>query len=143
MTHKRARLYGVLCLLAGVSVATALTLTALKDNISYFRTPTDIVAGNYPEHGSNHGVRLGGMVEKGSIRHDGAMVTFRVTDFTNTVTVKYQGILPDLFREGQGVVADGKMSVDGIFIAETILAKHDEKYMPPQLAKALKNPKEK
>lgn len=139
MTCKRARLYGVLSLLLGVSVAACLTLIALKDNVSYFRTPTDIVAGNYPERGSGHGLRLGGMVEKGSVKRDGTIITFRVTDFANTIPVRYQGIVPDLFREGQGVVADGKIGTDGVFVAETILAKHDEKYMPPQLSKALKN----
>jgi cytochrome c-type biogenesis protein CcmE len=133
MTRKQARLYGVLLLLAGMGVATALVLTALKDNVSYFRTPTEIVTGAYPEKGSGRSLRLGGMVEKGSVQHDGAVVTFRVTDYTNTMIIHYQGLLPDLFREGQGVIAEGKMGADGVFMADTILAKHDEKYMPPEL----------
>ena len=133
MTRKQARLTGVLCLLLGVATATALVLTALKDNVSYFRTPTEIVSGNYPERGFDRNLRLGGMVEKGSVVHDGAAVTFRVTDFTNSLTIHYIGLLPDLFREGQGVIAEGKMGADGVFQAERILAKHDEKYMPPEL----------
>ena len=134
MTRKQARLYGVLLLLAGVGAAAALVLTALKDNVSYFRTPTEIVSGAYAEHVSGRALRMGGMVEKESVKHDGAVVTFRVTDFTNTVSVRYEGLLPDLFREGQGVIAEGKMAPDGVFHADTILAKHDEKYMPPELA---------
>jgi cytochrome c-type biogenesis protein CcmE len=133
MTRKRARLYGVVLLLIGVGAATALVLTALKDNVSYFRTPTEIVAGTYAEHASGRAFRMGGMVEKGSVKHDGAVVTFRVTDFTDTLPVHYEGLLPDLFREGQGVIAEGKMGAGGVFMADTILAKHDEKYMPPEL----------
>lgn len=139
MTRKQARLYGVLLLLAGVGVATALVLTALKDNVSYFRTPTEIASGNYPEHASGRALRLGGMVEKGSVVHNGTVVTFRLTDFANTMSVHYEGLLPDLFREGQGVIAEGKVGADGVFMADTILAKHDEKYMPPEL-KGMKPP---
>jgi cytochrome c-type biogenesis protein CcmE len=142
MTRKRARLYGVLLLLLGVGVAAALVLTALKDNVSYFRTPTEIVSGTYPEHASGRALRLGGMVEKGSVVHNGTIVTFRLTDFTNTMSVHYEGLLPDLFREGQGVIAEGKMAADGVFMADTILAKHDEKYMPPEL-KNMKPPEAK
>jgi cytochrome c-type biogenesis protein CcmE len=139
MTRKRARLYGVLLLLLGAGVATALVLTALKDNVSYFRTPSEIVSGHYPEHASGRALRLGGMVEKGSVVHTGTAVTFRLTDFSSTLSVHYEGLLPDLFREGQGVIAEGKMGVDGVFVADTILAKHDEKYMPPEL-KGMKPP---
>ncbi len=139
MTRKQARLYGVLLLLLGVGVAVGLVLWALRDNVSYFRTPTEVVMGSYPEHASGRAFRLGGMVEKGSIKHDGAVVTFRVTDFTDTLTIHYEGLLPDLFREGQGVIAEGKMAADGVFMANTILAKHDEKYMPPEL-KGMKPP---
>jgi len=138
MTRKRARLYGVLLLLLGVGVGVALTLLALKDNVTYFRTPSEIVTGNYPERASGRGLRLGGLVEKGSITHNGDVITFRVTDLANTLTVRYQGIPPDLFREGQGVVAEGRIGPDGIFTADRILAKHDEKYMPPEVAAALK-----
>jgi len=142
VTRKRARLYGVLLLLLGVGAATALVLTALKDNVSYFRTPTEIVTGNYAERASGRGLRLGGMVEKDSVQHTGTMVTFRVTDFSNTLAIRYEGLLPDLFREGQGVIAEGKMGPDGTFQADRILAKHDEKYMPPELA-GLKKPEAK
>ncbi len=139
MTRKTKRLYGILFLLLGVGVATALTLTALKENISYFRTPTEIVTGQYPERATDRGFRIGGMVVKGSLRHDGKTITFRVTDFTNSLPVKYQGIAPDLFGEGKGVVADGKMNADGVFVAERILAKHDEKYMPPEIKKTMQH----
>lgn len=139
MTRKRARIYGVLLLLLGAGAATGLVLAALKDNISYFRTPTEIVSGNYPERASGHGVRLGGLVEKGSVRREGDVVTFSVTDLANSLPVRYQGIVPDLFREGQGVVAEGKMNAEGVFAAHTILAKHDENYMPPEAAHALKS----
>ncbi len=142
MTRKQARLYGVLLLLLGVGAATALALTALKDNVSYFRTPSEIVSGHYPEKASGRGVRIGGMVEKGSVRRDGDIVTFRVTDLVQSLPVRYQGIVPDLFREGQGVVAEGKIGADGVFLADRILAKHDEKYMPPEVTQALKAAKE-
>lgn len=139
MTRKQARLYGLLLFLLGLGTATALTLTALSDNISYFRTPSDLVSGNYPEHTSGRGIRLGGLVEKGSLTHKGDVILFRITDMKNTLTVHYQGVVPNLFREGQGVIAEGKMGDDGIFAATTLLAKHDEKYMPPEVAKELKN----
>ena len=134
MTRKRARLYGVLLLLLGVGVAAGLALTAMKDSVSYFRTPSQIISESHPEHIMGHNLRLGGMVEKGSIKHEGAIVTFRVTDMTNSLPVRFEGLLPDLFRENQGVIAEGKMGADGVFAAERILAKHDEKYMPPELA---------
>jgi cytochrome c-type biogenesis protein CcmE len=138
MTKKRARLYGLLLFLLGLGTAAGLVLFALGDNISYFRTPTEIVGGSYPERASGHNFRLGGLVEKGSLQHDGSAITFRVTDLKNNLAVRYSGTVPDLFREGQGVVATGKMGGDGVFAAEQLLAKHDEKYMPPEVAKALK-----
>lgn len=134
MTKKQARLYGVLALLVGAGAAAALVLSALSDNVSYFRTPTEVVSGSYPEHAANRSFRLGGMVEKGSVRHDGAAVTFQVTDFSKSLSVHYVGLLPDLFREGQGVIAEGHVDGQGVFQADRILAKHDEKYMPPELA---------
>ena len=139
VTRKRARLYAVFLMLAGVGAAVALTLTALRDNVSYFRTPTELATGAYPEKASGRGVRLGGMVETQSVQRTGDQVDFRVTDYANSLPVHYQGILPDLFREGQGVVAEGKMNAEGVFVADRILAKHDEKYMPPEVAAALKN----
>lgn len=136
MTRKQARLYSVLFFVLGFSVAVGLVLIALKDNISYFRTPTEITSGSYPERNSHRGLRVGGMVEKGSVERHEDLMTFRITDFANSLTIRYKGIVPDLFREGQGVVAEGHM-IDGIFIADRILAKHDEKYMPPEVAGAL------
>ncbi len=124
-------------LVLGAATATGLVLTALRDNVTYFHTPTEIVTGHYGARG--RGVRLGGLVEKGSVKHDGDKVTFLVTDLANTLPVSYQGIVPDLFREGQGVVAEGKMDDGGVFVADRILAKHDEKYMPPEVAQALKD----
>jgi cytochrome c-type biogenesis protein CcmE len=136
-TRKRARLYGLLLFLLGLGTATALTLTALQDNLSYFRTPSEIVSGNYPERNTSRGIRLGGLVEKGSLMHDGSAIIFRVTDLKKSLTVHYHGVIPDLFREGQGVVAEGKVGNDGVFNADKLLAKHDEKYMPPEVARAL------
>lgn len=137
MTRKQSRLYAVLALVLGVSVAVTLVLVALKDNVSYFRTASDVVSGAYPERTTGRSFRLGGMVEKGSVRHEGEVLMFSVTDMTNRLTVRFRGVPPDLFREGQGVIADGKMASDGTFIAEQILAKHDEKYMPPNMAKMM------
>jgi len=138
MTRKRARLYMVLLLVLGISLAAALVLTALGQNVSYFRTPTEIISGSYPEKQNKHGIRLGGLVEKGSLVHEGSAINFRVTDLKNTLAVHYEGIVPDLFREGQGVIAEGKMAANGVFQATVLLAKHDEKYMPPEVAKELK-----
>ena len=120
-------------------IATALTLFALRDNISYFRTPTDIVNGNCPECSAGRRFRIGGLVEKGSLKKEGDLIAFRVTDLKNTLRVGYQGVPPDLFREGQGVVAEGRMGPDGVFDAQILLAKHDEKYMPPEITKELKD----
>ena len=139
MTRKRARLYMVLLLLVGVGVAAALVLTALGQNVSYFRTPTEILSGTYPEKTTKRGIRMGGMVEKGSIERNGSTVLFRVTDFKNTLPVHYEGLVPDLFREGQGVIAEGKMDEVGVFQASVLLAKHDEKYMPPEIAQEMKD----
>jgi len=139
MTRKRIRLYMVLLLLVGIGTATALVLTALGQNVSYFRTPTEIMSGSYPEKQNKHGIRLGGLVEKGSLSHDGSAINFRVTDLKNSLSVHFDGTVPDLFREGQGVIAEGKMDEAGVFQATVLLAKHDEKYMPPEVAKELKD----
>ncbi len=138
MTRRQQRLCAVFLILLGVGAATALALTALQDNLSYYRTPTDIVNGTYPEKSSGRGFRLGGLVEKGSIERADGTIRFRVTDLANSLPVHYRGVPPDLFRDGQGVVAEGKMSADGVFNAQLLLAKHDEKYMPPPVAAALK-----
>ena len=131
--NKRLTFVGVaLVLLAG---AAALVLSAFEDNIVFFMSPTDIAANKVSE---NQRFRLGGLVEEGSVdRSGGETVTFNVTDITNSVAVTYTGILPDLFREAQGVVAEGRLK-NGVFVADEVLAKHDETYMPPEVADALK-----
>ena len=126
--------------LAGIVIAVALILNALKGNMTYFFSPTEVVAGKTP---ANKTIRLGGLVVNNSLKRedDGLTVHFLVTDNAKTVAVVYTGILPDLFREGQGVIAQGKMSSDGVFLAEEVLAKHDETYMPPEVANALEKAK--
>jgi len=127
----------VILVLFGVSIATVLGLTAFKENLLYFYSPTQVAAGEAPD---NRSFRIGGLVVKGSVvrETEGLGVQFDLTDNTKTMTVKYTGILPDLFREGQGIVAMGKVQPNGLFVAEEVLAKHDENYMPPEVADALK-----
>ncbi len=137
MTRKQRRLTMIgLCAL-GIGTAAVLSATAFRDTLVFFYSPSDIAA-----NGTRPGemFRLGGMVEKGSVQHSGDHVAFAVTDFKKTLPVTYTGILPDLFREGQGVVAQGRLGDDGIFQADTILAKHDERYMPPEVARAIGKP---
>ena len=135
MTPKRKRLWLVVASLGVLGVAVALVLTALNDNIVFFYSPTQ-VADRKP--GPERHFRLGGLVEEGSLKKNGMEVRFTVTDLQKTVAVVYRGLLPDLFREGQGVIAEGTLGSDGIFAAREVLAKHDENYMPPEVAKALK-----
>jgi len=137
MTPRQKRMILVLGIVAGVSVAAWLGMQAFRANVMFFFDPSQIVAGEAP---SGERFRLGGMVEKGSVvKTAGTLdIRFLVTDFKHTVPVKYSGILPDLFREGQGVVAHGRLK-DGTFVADEILAKHDEKYMPPEVARSLKD----
>jgi cytochrome c-type biogenesis protein CcmE len=137
MTRKRRRLYIVVLGLSTLAVAAALVLTAFEDNIVFFHSPTDLVTKDLP---FDRRIRIGGIVVEDSLRKqaDGITVEFRVTDIENTVTVTYRGILPDLFREGQGIVAGGKIGPDRVFVADEVLAKHDENYMPPEVADALK-----
>jgi cytochrome c-type biogenesis protein CcmE len=125
----------VAAIVAGVSLATWLGTKAYQGNVMFFFDPSQIAAGDAPQ---DKRFRLGGMVEKGSVRKTAGTldIEFVVTDFCHTVPVTYSGILPDLFREGQGVVAHGRLQ-NGRFVADEILAKHDEKYMPPQVAKSL------
>ncbi len=134
---RKKRLTIVLFLVAGIAVAVGLTTYALRQNINLFYDPTQIAAGEAPQ-----GVRIraGGMVEEGSVVRDTETlkVEFRVTDFNASVPVEYTGILPDLFAEGQGIVAMGQLDTDGRFVADQVLAKHDENYMPPEVADALK-----
>ena len=136
MTKRNQRLFGVAALLIGVGVAAALGFTAFRKNMMYFYTPSDLAAGTVPIGAA---AQLGGLVEAGSLtRGEGLKVEFRVADCSKNVAVRYEGVLPDLFREGQGVVADGYMNDEQVFVATRILAKHDENYMPPQVADALK-----
>ena len=136
MTRKLRRL--VLIGVAGAVLmsATGLVLSALNDQIVFFRTPTELAE---RQVAVGDRVRMGGLVAEGSVERTGETdVRFAVTDTANTVTVAYTGILPDLFREGQGVVTEGRLGPDGVFVADTVLAKHDENYMPKEVADALK-----
>lgn len=140
MTRKRRRLYVLLLCGLGLGSATALTLTAFQDNLVFFRSPSDIMA---ERPAPDRAFRLGGLVEAGSVERgigaDGRpSAVFRVTDGAHAVRVTYSGVLPDLFREGQGVVTLGRLLPDGIFRASEVLARHDETYMPPEVADALK-----
>ena len=138
MTPKRKRLWLVVGSLAVLGFAATLVLTALNDNIVFFYSPTQIAEKQIPPE---RRFRMGGLVEAGSVTKsaDGQETRFKVTDTHKTVDVVYRGLLPDLFREGQGVVAEGSLGSDGVFVAREILAKHDENYMPPEVAKALKD----
>lgn len=131
--HKR---FGFVIIgLAVLGVAATLVLRALDSNLSYFFSPTEVVQNKAPQ---DHVFRLGGLVEAGSVeRGQELTVRFMVTDQANRVKVAYTGILPDLFKEGQGVIAQGKMGSGGVFVADEVLAKHDENYMPPEVADAL------
>ncbi|HEV7984544.1 MAG TPA: cytochrome c maturation protein CcmE [Steroidobacteraceae bacterium] len=137
MTPRRRRLYWVLAIVAGVAVAGALALRAFEQNVMFYFDPTRIAAG---EVKTGQRFRLGGMVEQGSLkRAAGSLeVNFVVTDFRHSVPVHYDKVLPDLFREGAGVVAHGRLDASGTFMADEVLAKHDEKYMPPEVARSLK-----
>ena len=135
MKRKHKRLTFVVISLALLGAASALIMNAFEDNFVFFHSPTDIIE---KKIGEDRRFRLGGLVEEGSVRKAGGAVTiFRVTDLKETIAVSYKGLLPDLFREGQGVVAEGRLK-GGIFIADEVLAKHDETYMPPEVAEALK-----
>ena len=133
---RKKRLTIVLFLLVGLAIAVGLTTYALRQNINLFYDPTQISAGEAPV---DVRIRAGGMVEEGSVLRDldSLMVEFKVTDFNASVPVQYTGILPDLFAEGQGVVAMGRLNESGRFVADQVLAKHDENYMPPEVADAL------
>ena len=137
MIPARRRKIGMLLFIMSIlAVASALVLYALRQNISLFYTPTQVATGQAPV---NHPIRVGGMVEKGSIIRaaQGLEVQFKITDFEQTITVIYQGILPDLFREGQGIVAEGQLTDNHLFRASQVLAKHDANYMPPEVKAAL------
>ena len=135
---RKQRLILIALMVIGAGIATAFALKSFNDNLMYFFSTTDVVEGKAPNDAL---FRLGGMVVKGSVARpgDGLMVRFVLTDFSKEVTVEYTGILPDLFREGQGIVANGRLNPQGVFIAEEVLAKHDENYMPPEVKDSLKH----
>ncbi len=135
MTPRRKRMAIALGVVAVVGAATALVLNAFQSNLVFFYTPTQIAAKEAP---AGRTFRLGGLVVEGSVKRDGVKVNFEVTDTAKTVPVQFSGILPDLFKEGKGVVAQGQLE-NGVFQAKEVLAKHDENYMPPEAAQALKN----
>ncbi len=135
MTRSRRRLTIVLAGMVLLSGAVALVLAALDENLSYFYSPSDIA-----EAPQGRSFSLGGLVEANSVTRqaDGVTVTFRITDMANSIAVTYHGLLPDLFREGQGIVTKGTLGADGVFVAREVLAKHDETYMSREVAAALK-----
>lgn len=135
MTPRQRRIAVGAGILGAVGVATALVLSAFSSNLVFFYSPTQVAAREMP---AGRSFRLGGLVESGSVVREGLTVRFVVTDTVKAVPVRYQGVLPDLFKEGKGVVAQGLVGPDGVFVAREVLAKHDENYMPPEAAEALK-----
>jgi cytochrome c-type biogenesis protein CcmE len=138
MTPRRKRLFVVLGILGGVAASVSLAVMASRENIMFYYDPSQVMQGKAP---AAKRFRIGGMVVKGSVaRNPGDLqVRFVLTDFAHEVPVEYTGVLPDLFREGQGIIAHGTMNARGAFVADEVLAKHDEKYMPPEVAASLKN----
>ncbi len=137
MTKRQNRMVLVALLVAGAILAITLLIQALGSNTNYFYSPTEVAEGKAPKGKS---FRLGGLVAKDSVIRKDMKVTFKVTDNANAFTIEYTGILPDLFREGQGIITTGSL-VDGTFVATEVLAKHDENYMPPEVADALEKAK--
>ncbi len=137
MTPRRKRMLTVAAILVGVGIATTFALQAFQQNLLYYYSPSQIKSGEAP---ATRSFRVGGLVEDGSLKREpGSLeVHFVLTDFAEETVVSYTGVLPDLFREGQGVIARGKLQPDGTFIAEEVLAKHDENYMPPEVKDSLK-----
>lgn len=135
MTPKRQRLVFVLCSVALVCASALMMMQAFRDNIVFFRTPSELLAKPDPKQPR---VRIGGLVELGSVTHNGDMHRFSLGDGNATVTVEYSGLLPALFREGQGIVAEGRLTDGNVFKADNVLAKHDENYMPREVVEALK-----
>ena len=136
MTPRRQRMLLIGLVVAGVALSAGLALRAFQENLLYFFSPSQVVAGEAPDART---FRLGGMVVEDSVAREPGSLTmsFVVTDYVHSVPVSYTGVLPDLFGEGQGVVAHGRLTADGSFVAEEVLAKHDENYMPPEVADAL------
>lgn len=137
---RKRRLILIMVMISGIAVATGFGLVAFNENLMFFFTPSDVQAGKAP---NERLFRMGGMVVDGSVKKSAKNidVVFDITDNEKTVTVKYSGILPDLFREGQGIITMGKLNSQGEFIAEEVLAKHDENYMPPEVAATMKKKK--
>ena len=137
MTPRRKRLWSVALMVCGVAAATAFALQAFQKNLRYFYNPSQVRSGEAPARGV---IRVGGRGEKGSVRRaSGSLeVRFTLTDFAERVVVSYTGVLPDLFREGQVIIARGRLGPDGTFVAEEVLAKHDENYMPPEVKESLR-----
>jgi cytochrome c-type biogenesis protein CcmE len=139
VTPRRKRLLAVAAILVGVGAAAGLASLAFKDNLLYFYNPSQVLAGDAP---AERTFRIGGMVTEGSLkRTEGTLaVQFVVTDYRHSIPVRFEGLLPDLFREGQGMIAHGRMNERGEFVADEVLAKHDENYMPPEVAESLHAP---
>ena len=134
MKPRHKRIAAIVLGVAALGAATALVLTAFEQNLVFFFTPSQVAANEAPQ---GRTFRIGGMVVPGSVKRDGVEVRFTVTDTAKTMPVTYRGALPDLFREGKGVVAQGQLGADGVFAAKEVLAKHDENYMPPEAAHAV------
>ena len=134
MKPRHKRIAAIALGVAALGTATALVLTAFEQNLVFFFTPSQVAANEAPQ---GRTFRIGGMVLPGSVKRDGVEVRFVVTDTAKTIPVLYRGALPDLFREGKGVVAQGQLGADGVFTAKEVLAKHDENYMPPEAAHAV------
>ncbi len=136
MKPRRQRMLAVGLAAAGIVIAVGLTLRAFQENMMFYVEIADVVAGNAP---ADRNFRVGGLVVEGSVRRDPGelQLSFTLTDLEDELEVLYSGVLPDLFREGQGIIAHGKMNEDGAFVADEVLAKHDENYMPPELAETL------
>jgi cytochrome c-type biogenesis protein CcmE len=135
MTRKKQRLYFVIAGMSVLGIAATLVLTSFEDSLVFFHSPSDLAEKPVPV---GRTFRLGGLVEEGSVVKQGIVVRFRVTDMAESVPVSFEGLLPDLFREGQGVVTEGQLNTEGLFVASNVLAKHDENYMPPEVAESLK-----
>jgi cytochrome c-type biogenesis protein CcmE len=135
MTPRRKRFAIIGGIAVGAAAIVALVLNAFSSNLVFFYSPSQVAAHEAPE---NRLFRVGGLVAQGSLKREGVDVSFTVTDLAKSMTVRYHGILPDLFKEGKGVVAQGRLGPDGVFVAQEVLAKHDENYMPPEAAAALK-----
>lgn len=140
LKRRHKRIAFIVAGLAGLGIAAALVLSAFQKNLVFFFSPTQVVAKEAPV---NRTFRVGGLVEQGTLKrdNDGLTVRFKVTDTSNSIPVVFKGIIPDLFKEGRGCVAEGRIGSDGVFYADKVLAKHDENYMPPEAGQAIDNAK--